>query len=199
MHISDETVHSLGRTNFLAALFGSIFSIASPPQPHKIFSTTSTSTPSPPPTRSAPSSQNQDPDFSQPSSFPWDPGEAAPNSKQIVTFSESLDDPGYKTSVPMLTELFPDPGYFVAGAIAGVVSRTVTAPLDRLKVYLIAQTGVKDKTIHAVKSGAPLQATKLASRPLIEATKKLWRMGGIQSMFAGTDDIGMICYGHLHM
>ncbi|KAL8931028.1 MAG: hypothetical protein Q9208_000130 [Pyrenodesmia sp. 3 TL-2023] len=85
----------------------------------------------------------------------------------------------------LLTILLPHPGYFVAGAMAGVVSRTATAPLDRLKVYLIAQTSVKDEAINAAKSGAPLQAAKHASRPLIEASKTLWRMGGIRSLFAG--------------
>ncbi|MCJ1476792.1 hypothetical protein MMC13_005461 [Lambiella insularis] len=193
VHISDENAHSLGRTNFLSVLFGSIFAIASPPRSHKPYShqpypttstsaSTSTSTPS---HISTSSSENQDPGFSQPYSFPWDPGEVEANTKQTVTFSESLDDPGYQTGVTMLTEFLPDPGYFVAGAIAGVVSRTATAPLDRLKVFLIAQTGVRDETIQAVKTGAPLKATKLASRPLIDATLQLWRMGGIRSMFAG--------------
>ncbi|CRK31765.1 hypothetical protein BN1723_018465, partial [Verticillium longisporum] len=39
-----------------------------------------------------------------------------------------------------LTSYIPDPGYFLAGAVAGGVSRTATAPLDRLKVYLLVNT-----------------------------------------------------------
>ncbi|KAI4089023.1 MAG: hypothetical protein LQ348_002746 [Seirophora lacunosa] len=84
-----------------------------------------------------------------------------------------------------LTDLCPRPGYFLAGGLAGVISRTATAPLDRLKVYLIAQTSVKNDALTAVKSGAPIQAAKHASRPLVDASKLLWRMGGIRSLFAG--------------
>ena len=87
--------------------------------------------------------------------------------------------------VRLLTDLLPEPGYFLAGGVAGVVSRTATAPLDRLKVYLIAQVGIKDEAVTAAKSGAPLQATKKAARPLLDATRQLWRMGGVRSMFAG--------------
>lgn len=98
-------------------------------------------------------------------------------------------DDTMRSRIRLLTDVFFLPlGYFLAGAIAGVVSRTATAPLDRLKVYLIAQTNVKDEAIKAAKSGAPVQAAKHASRPLIKASRTLWRMGGIRSLFAGLYD-----------
>jgi len=112
---------------------------------------------------------------------------------QTTTSSKSSDETVAKTRKHMLTEFLPDPGYFLAGGVAGVVSRTATAPLDRLKVYLIAQTGLKKEAVQAVKSGSPVLASKVATRPLVEAFKALWGMGGIRSMFAGetqsTEDI----------
>ncbi|KAK2751477.1 hypothetical protein FQN55_000752 [Onygenales sp. PD_40] len=91
----------------------------------------------------------------------------------------------YQSGVQVLTESTPQLGYFLAGGMAGCVSRTATAPLDRLKVYLIAQTAVKETATSAVKSGHPLQALGRAVTPLVEATKELWRAGGIRSLFAG--------------
>lgn len=76
-------------------------------------------------------------------------------------------------------------GYFIAGGMAGMVSRTATAPLDRLKVYLIAQTSRKNAAIDAAKSGSPVKAARHLGRPLIDATKDLWAAGGIRSLFAG--------------
>ncbi|KIW40178.1 hypothetical protein, variant [Exophiala oligosperma] len=76
-------------------------------------------------------------------------------------------------------------GYFIAGGLAGMVSRTATAPLDRLKVYLIAQTNPKEATIKAAKEGAPFQMIRNFGRPLVDACKELWAAGGLRSLFAG--------------
>lgn len=84
-----------------------------------------------------------------------------------------------------LTFLLPDPGYFAAGGIAGVISRTATAPLDRLKVYLIANTGNATESISAAKKGDAVKAVRQIGRPLIDATKELWKAGGMRSLFAG--------------
>lgn len=86
----------------------------------------------------------------------------------------------------VLTGFLPGPGYYVCGATSGAVSRTLTAPLDRLKVYLIAQTDGVSAAVNAAKSGSPVQATKQAARPLANAMRELWKAGGVTSLWAGT-------------
>lgn len=85
----------------------------------------------------------------------------------------------------MLTDFLPPPGYFIAGGLAGMISRTATAPLDRLKVYLIAQTNPKAAAVEAAKKGAPFEAVKSFGRPLVDACRDLWKAGGMRSLFAG--------------
>lgn len=69
-----------------------------------------------------------------------------------------------------------------------MISRTATAPLDRLKVYLIAQTGPTNHAVTALKEGDAVQASKQVARPLVDACRTLWRTGGISSFFAGLWD-----------
>jgi solute carrier family 25 phosphate transporter 23/24/25/41 len=87
--------------------------------------------------------------------------------------------------MPVLIAIFPQLGYFLAGGAAGMVSRTTTAPLDRLKVYLIAQTGTSNDTLRLARSGAPLKALRGALRSTATACSELWAAGGIRSLFAG--------------
>jgi solute carrier family 25 phosphate transporter 23/24/25/41 len=173
VHVS-ETVEGLGKHQFSRTLFGALPKIFKLPQPS-------------PPAFASTAIQRIDAtqvvDESKPLTFPWDPGDQYPQYEDIV---EPDLFAGYRhEKEARLTDLLPPAGYFVAGGISGVVSRTATAPLDRLKVYLIAQVGVKDDAIHHAKSGAPVKAAKTATRPLVEATKTLWRMGGMRSLFAG--------------
>lgn len=183
VQVSDETVEGLGRHHFLTNLFGTfaaaLAAIANSPRPRR------PSEPAPIPTNEPELSRTAK--DRQISSFAWDPGEQTTKKTEAPLLAAFVEENPTSElgNITLLTDLMPDPGYFLAGGIAGVVSRTATAPLDRLKVYLIAQTGVREETIHAVKSGAPVQAAKKASRPLIEATRTLWRMGGIRSLFAG--------------
>lgn len=74
-------------------------------------------------------------------------------------------------------------GYFFAGGIAGALSRTATAPLDRIKVFLIAQT--RKSAVDAAVKGQAAIAAQQAARPLADAVASIWRSGGMRSFFAG--------------
>lgn len=45
--------------------------------------------------------------------------------------------------------------------------------------------GTPTEAIKAVKQGNAIEASKQASRPLVDACKALWRAGGMRSLFAG--------------
>ena len=177
VHVSKDTAEGLGRHCFLTTLFG-VFANLVNPLPSKALSK-GTSPPINEPHAILPATERQ------PNSFPWDPGDPSPKELEMLQSEKSIEVEISSKKGALLTDLLPDPGYFLAGGIAGVVSRTATAPLDRLKVYLIAQTVVKDEAVQTIKEGAPLEAAKKVSRPLIEASRALWRMGGIRSLFAG--------------
>lgn len=172
VQVGDETIESLGTTRqFLSSLFGVFKIIQTPPIRHR-----------PPDARWPPRQLQQ-------------PREAAELGRLAVSedsdaepFPSDTLDARESTSgkwMPMLTAFGFNPGYFLAGGISGIVSRTSTAPLDRLKVYLIAQTDTTSKAVEAMKKGSALQATKHVTRPLQDAMAALWRAGGIRSLFAG--------------
>lgn len=76
-------------------------------------------------------------------------------------------------------------GYFLAGGLASVTSRTLTAPIDRLKIYLISETYSKRPTWQYLKNGRLLKAAQSASNGLTDASKSIWQAGGVRSLWAG--------------
>lgn len=85
-----------------------------------------------------------------------------------------------------------DPKYLLAGAIAGAVSRTATAPFDRLKVYLQIQTTSPQLLTNTVKNvivQSETQASKRlvssASNSITNAIKSIYLSGGLINFFRG--------------
>ncbi|KAI4867152.1 mitochondrial carrier [Hypoxylon rubiginosum] len=204
--VSEETLQGIG-TNLLYTLLGSILRLASPPKipPDRVHSSSvssplpqSNDEPEPTPKDILPTFNNTIDmtstvvqSFAQPASIATTIAAEAPAEAQqaeLIVAREIEIESGLteKKKRSVLIKFIPDPGYFVAGAVAGGISRTATAPLDRLKVYLLVNTTASTNTaLDAAKKGQPLRAIKHASIPLFTAISDLYKSGGIRGFFAG--------------
>ncbi|RLV89200.1 Calcium-binding mitochondrial carrier SAL1 [Spathaspora sp. JA1] len=73
--------------------------------------------------------------------------------------------------VALMTRFLNGFGYFLAGGLSGVVSRTCTAPFDRIKVFLIARTDLTSTVLHS-KQEIAKQIAAGAERHIIEELRK---------------------------
>ncbi|KAK5112632.1 hypothetical protein LTR62_003947 [Meristemomyces frigidus] len=205
VQMSDQAINGAGMTLvfFRDLFFGAIVQLVpspSPPPPSSLFSTTTNNSSNNNQynyndTSTAPAKPDYNP---KTKTFDLQPSQAndlaesdphiplKPARRKHVTHSSDEETELIQELEPLtLTDLVPDVGYFIAGGLSGITSRTVTAPLDRLKVYLIAQTGNANEAIQAAKSGAAVKATQQAGKTLWKACGELWAAGGIRSLFAG--------------
>lgn len=191
VHMSDEALQGLGTMlAFLkTSLFGAITQLVKPSQSHAGGSNTS-------PIQlweegdsklrpADPRELQDDDDVEDDPYIPIKPARRKELEKKIMEQQRAIAGVQPKSKEAKLTDFVPDVGYFLAGGLSGITSRTATAPLDRLKVYLIAQTGTAEEAAVAVKTGRALEAAKHGSRTLWLACKDLWAAGGIRSLFAG--------------
>lgn len=189
--VSDETLEGLGTVGFIfQALFGTLVKLASqppiplkPPKPPETLSSdTETSsdqqTKANPPATAKMQSAKNDIDEYEASVLQFEEEQALDQ--------HEIRQTNTKTAKSKLTEYLPHPGYFLAGAVSGGVSRTATAPLDRLKVYLLVNTQVSTAVaVDAVKRGRVITALRNSYRPIGDAVVHLWKTGGFRTFFAG--------------
>jgi solute carrier family 25 phosphate transporter 23/24/25/41 len=117
--------------------------------------------------------------------------------------------------VTLISHFLSGFGYFLAGGISGVVSRTCTAPFDRIKVFLIARTDLASTVLNSKKdiearinqkvsatgvtrkaarilaeaeaeaAHAALQHHKTIRSPIIQAARTIWKQGGFRAFYVG--------------
>ncbi|GMM48165.1 Ca(2+)-binding ATP:ADP antiporter [Pichia kluyveri] len=108
-------------------------------------------------------------------------------------FNDDLDNLSSEGDVTVGDDILNSVGYFLAGGLSGVVSRTCTAPLDRIKVFLIARTDLsstllknKNNLIHQIEEirHKKIEPQKIES-PLVRSIKTIYKQGGIKAFYVG--------------
>lgn len=134
--------------------------------------------------------------------------------KTALTYIAEELDISSDGDVTLINQFLNGFGFFLAGGLSGVVSRTCTAPFDRIKVFLIARTDLSSTVLHSKKeiarqiaNGASravieearkkvVAAEKAAARqvadhpktirsPLIQAARTVWKQGGFRAFYVG--------------
>ncbi|ODV85293.1 hypothetical protein CANARDRAFT_28558 [[Candida] arabinofermentans NRRL YB-2248] len=108
-------------------------------------------------------------------------------------FNDELDNLSSEGDVTISDDIMKSVGYFLAGGLSGVVSRTCTAPFDRVKVFLIARTDLastilsnKEELLHKIEEKTHHKVTtKDIESPLLRAAKTLYKQGGIRAFYVG--------------
>ena len=108
-------------------------------------------------------------------------------------FNDDLDNLSSEGDVTIGDDILNSVGYFLAGGLSGVVSRTCTAPLDRVKVFLIARTDLsstllknKNELRHHIEEirHKKIPAQKIES-PLVRSIKTIYKQGGLKAFYVG--------------
>jgi solute carrier family 25 phosphate transporter 23/24/25/41 len=103
------------------------------------------------------------------------------NENEVDNFNSEGD-------VTVVNDFLRGVGYFLAGGLSGVVSRTCTAPFDRIKVFLIARSDLSstilNKKTDLARQHGQIPLNKIKS-PLIKAATTLYRQGGLRAFYVG--------------
>lgn len=120
--------------------------------------------------------------------------------KTAFTFMADDIDVTSDGDVTLVSQFLNGFGFFLAGGLAGVVSRTCTAPFDRIKVFLIARTDLTSTVLHSrleielemakhlVEKRSPIAEQlhqKTIRSPIIQAARTLWKQGGFRAFYVG--------------
>ncbi|SCV05476.1 LANO_0H08328g1_1 [Lachancea nothofagi CBS 11611] len=102
-------------------------------------------------------------------------------------FNEDVDLSS-EGDVTLINDFIRGFGFFIAGGVSGVISRTCTAPFDRIKVFLIARTDLTSTFLNSkdsvLKHNPGADVAKIKS-PLVKAATSLYRQGGIRAFYVG--------------
>lgn len=88
--------------------------------------------------------------------------------------------------VTLINQFLSGVGFFLAGGLSGVVSRTCTAPFDRIKVFLIARTDLSSTVLHS-KQQIEKEVASGTSRHFLEAERKKLAQAKLEQSLHGPE------------